>query len=146
MNEYGYIYKIINDIDDMVYIGQTKNYKERWKRHLWDSKHKQSKLYTHMRLHGTIHFYIIVYKTVIAKNIDVCNRVLNALEREEISKIDINKTLNINCVNKKQTLHIYPAPCREKPAHPARRAAFILQNIRKFYMNSLHFINYFYNI
>ena len=102
MNEYGYIYKLVNDIDDMVYIGKTKNYIERWKRHLWDSKNKQSKLYTHMRLHGTIHFYIIVYKTVIAKNIDAFNHVLNALEREEINKIDIDKTLNIKSVNKNE--------------------------------------------
>ena len=28
MNEYGYIYKIVNDIDDMVYIGKTINPKE----------------------------------------------------------------------------------------------------------------------
>ena len=52
MNEYGYIYKIVNDIDDMVYIGKTINPKERWKRHLWDCKLMKNKLYLHMFLLG----------------------------------------------------------------------------------------------
>ena len=87
------------------------------------------------------------------------NKVLNTLEKEEISKINIDKTLNINCVNKNKpctacrekpaSCREKPAPCREKPA-PCRvkpcisctHARFNLQNIRKFYINLLHFINY----
>ena len=43
---------------------------------------------------------MIIYITVESNCIQELNKVLNALEREEISKINIDKTLNINCVNK----------------------------------------------
>ena len=100
MNEYGYIYKIVNDIDDMVYIGKTINPKERWKRHLWDCRRIKNKLYLHMCLLGVSHFRMIIYITVESNCIQERNKVLNTLESKEISKIHIDKTLNIKSVNK----------------------------------------------
>lgn len=60
----GYIYKITNDINNKVYIGQTKNLiKYRWEHHLWKGKHPEKPdtdypLYRAMRKYGIIHFSI----------------------------------------------------------------------------------------
>ena len=58
----GYIYKIINDINNKVYIGQTTyTLEERWKHHLWDIKRYPTyKLYRAMKKYGIEHFNIIL--------------------------------------------------------------------------------------
>lgn len=56
-----YIYKIINKIDGKIYIGQTKNVKERWKRHKWDAGNiNKCKSYFHKAIsaHGSENFII----------------------------------------------------------------------------------------
>ena len=53
-----------------------------------------------MFLLGVSHFRMIIYITVESNCIQERNKVLNTLEREEINKINIEKTLNINGVNK----------------------------------------------
>ena len=66
-----YVYKIINDIDDLIYIGSTAdklckrmaNHRLRYKL----EKYLNSKLYTHMNLHGIEYFKIILveeYKNI----------------------------------------------------------------------------------
>ena len=58
----GYIYKIINDINDKVYIGKTVNsIEKRWKEHCFDSKKRSFEkrpLYNAMNKYGIEHFYI----------------------------------------------------------------------------------------
>lgn len=55
----GYIYKIINDINDKVYIGKTINtLKERWTQHLNSINKKKTHLYLAMKKYGYKHFNI----------------------------------------------------------------------------------------
>ena len=55
-----YIYKIINDINDKVYIGATNfSLEKRWKEHIRDSRKILNRdLYNDMRLYGIEHFKI----------------------------------------------------------------------------------------
>lgn len=59
----GYIYKIVNDINDKVYIGKTSStILRRWKEHLYDvNKRKNEKrpLYAAMQKYGIDHFDIV---------------------------------------------------------------------------------------
>lgn len=58
----GYIYKITNNINNKVYIGQTKNLtKYRWQHHIWKASHPEKEdtnypLYRAMRKYGIINF------------------------------------------------------------------------------------------
>ena len=55
----GYIYKISNDINDKVYIGQTRQpLHQRWSMHKQHSKTKPNLLYRAMRKYGIEHFSI----------------------------------------------------------------------------------------
>ena len=58
----GYIYKIINNINDKVYIGQTqRSIQERWKEHLKESNSTRVNhpIYRAMRKYGNEHFNIV---------------------------------------------------------------------------------------
>ena len=71
----GYIYKIINDINDKVYIGQTRRtINQRWSVHKQMSKTHSNILYKAMRKYGIEHFSII--------KIEECdNNLLNEREK-----------------------------------------------------------------
>lgn len=57
----GYIYKITNDVNDKVYIGQTHNsIQDRWKSHKYSSMFSNAPLYRAMRKHGIENFHIEV--------------------------------------------------------------------------------------
>ena len=70
----GYIYKISNNIDEKVYIGQTKTLiKYRWQHHLWKANHPEKEdtdypLYRAMRKYGISNFSIELLEEV---NIDL---------------------------------------------------------------------------
>lgn len=57
-----YVYKIINDLNNKIYIGQTSfSVEERFKQHLRDAKKDKVKnrpLYSAIRKYGPIHFHI----------------------------------------------------------------------------------------
>lgn len=57
-----YVYKIINDLNNKIYIGQTSfSVEERFKQHLRDAKKDEVKnrpLYSAIRKYGPIHFHI----------------------------------------------------------------------------------------
>lgn len=58
----GYIYLILNDINDKVYVGQTtQSVEKRFNEHVWVAKRNRvySKLYTAMRNIGIEHFYAV---------------------------------------------------------------------------------------
>ena len=83
----GYIYKIINDINDKVYIGQTcRSIKERWKEHLKDYQKTQNNfpIYNAMRKYGKEHFNIIEIE-------QVDNDLLNQKEQYWIEQYDSYK-------------------------------------------------------
>ena len=55
------LYKIINDIDDLIYIGSTADKLcKRMANHRLSTKNKNSKIYIHMNLHGIENFKIIL--------------------------------------------------------------------------------------
>ena len=56
-----YIYKIINDVDNIVYIDQTTKPYVKWCQDQRNYKTSNSKLHVHMTLIGSSHFHIIVY-------------------------------------------------------------------------------------
>ena len=105
MNKYekGKIYKIVNTIDDMIYIGSTvTNLSDRMGNHRSKAKmaHKNSKLYTHIKNLGVEHFKILLIKSFNCNNKDE----LEAEEYNEINIADKSKLLNENIVYKHHTI------------------------------------------
>jgi len=83
------VYKIINTIDDKIYIGSTsKTLEERFKQHLYDATRNNTiKLYNHMRYLGFEHFRIEL----------ICERFTSNyrfLEQCEINRYDDSVLLN----------------------------------------------------
>lgn len=71
----GYIYKIYNDINNKVYIGQTsKTVEDRFKEHIKQAKNGTPyHLYNAMRKYGIEHFFV--------EEIEQCDR--NSLNKKE---------------------------------------------------------------
>ena len=84
----GKIYKLINDVDDYIYIGSTKQplYK-RFDNHKYLSKKSNAKVYTHMRNVGVEHFKIVLIKEYKCQS----REELNKFEDEWIRKFDTVK-------------------------------------------------------
>lgn len=100
-----YIYKIINDINDKVYIGQTKGTIEnRFKSHCYAVKHRNFPLYLAMRKYGIEHFSI--------QEVEKCNEEdLNDREKFWIKYYDsynngYNASLGGDCSNIVKTVSI----------------------------------------
>lgn len=69
----GYIYKIINDINDKIYIGQTiRTIEERWKEHLKESNRIRADhpIYRAMRKYGNEHFSIMLIEEIPNDKLD----------------------------------------------------------------------------
>lgn len=85
----GYIYKIYNDINDKIYIGQTTlTVEERWKQHLSSTKYYQDNMILHkaMRKYGVDKFYISTVEVVCEiTKLELLNK-LNDLEIFYIDK------------------------------------------------------------
>ena len=80
----GYIYKIYNDINNKVYIGQTiRTIEARWEQHLRDcnNANKQRHLYNAMKKYGKEHFFIEVIE-------EIDNNILNEREKYWINYYD----------------------------------------------------------
>ena len=94
MNKYEHskIYKIVNDVDDMIYVGSTYQKLDiRWGLHMYDYKrHPEYNLYKKMHEIGIEHFKMILI------SIYPCETKEQLLwrEREEFDKYDKNKLLN----------------------------------------------------
>lgn len=70
----GYIYKITNDINEKVYIGQTiRTITERWKEHLKESRANRANhpIYRAMRKYGCEHFSIELIEEVSNEQLDI---------------------------------------------------------------------------
>lgn len=77
----GFIYKIYNDVNDRVYIGQTRTtIKNRWKQHRVDSRIKDTFLYRSMRKYGVDKFHVTEIDKCYAKTIDELVNKMNELE------------------------------------------------------------------
>ena len=104
--ENGKIYKIVNTINDNIYVGSTvRKLSQRMGDHRSNIKkeEKQSKFYIHMRDVGLEHFKILLIKNCVC-----CSK--QELEREEfdvMKTFDQTKLLNENIVyNKRSPAHI----------------------------------------
>lgn len=80
----GYIYKIVNDINDKVYIGQTiTTIKDRWHGHMssaLNDKRNKSALYNAMRKYGRDKFHI---EEIANYTIDTKQELIDILNSEE---------------------------------------------------------------
>ena len=92
----GKIYKVINTVDEKVYIGSTfqKNLSSRMGNHRTKARmeEKGSMLYSHMRAIGIDHFNIVLIKKVIVEDKDE----LEKEEFNEMQKIPKEQLLNMN--------------------------------------------------
>jgi hypothetical protein len=99
--ENGKIYKVVNTIVNMIYIGSTvQTLALRMGDHRYKCKSgKTSKLYIHMNKIGIEHFKILLIKN------SSCNskEELEAEEFDEMKKYDSNVLLNENVVYKKRS-------------------------------------------
>jgi group I intron endonuclease len=85
-----FIYKIVNSIDDKVYVGSTINLKQRWKCHIYDLRRKNGPLQRHIREQGINKFEII-----LVKEIDVFTKTAARHEEQlEINKYEEDQLLN----------------------------------------------------
>lgn len=85
-----YIYKIVNSIDDKVYIGSTTNFEKRIKQHSRDSITKSHPIQIHIRTVGLKNCDFI-----IVNEIDVLTKLeARIAEQEEINKYDEDQLLN----------------------------------------------------
>ena len=84
----GFIYKIYNDANSRIYIGQTRTtIKNRWKQHRVDSHgHRNTVLYRAMRKYGIDKFHVIEIDRCYAKTIDELVNKMNELEIYYIKK------------------------------------------------------------
>lgn len=85
----GYIYKIVNDINDKVYIGQTKrSLSIRFQQHLSKTRHKEDNSILHKAIekYGCDSFYIKEVSFVEQETEQLLFEKLNELEKFYISK------------------------------------------------------------
>ena len=94
----GRIYKVVNSVDDMIYIGSTtRRLSMRMGNHRTNARnvnHKTSLLYKHMRKIGVAKFKIKLIKEVECDD----RKALEKKEYKIISKIPIDMLLNMNTV------------------------------------------------
>lgn len=97
----GFIYKITNDINDKIYIGQTtQTIEQRWKQHQYSAKYYKYELYNAINKYGIEHF-----KIEIVEECD--NSELNTKEIYWIKKYNsyekgYNMTLGGEVINSKK--------------------------------------------
>ena len=98
------IYKIVNDIDDYVYIvSTTEKLSSRMSKHRFAMKTCNSRIYQHMRKYGPKYFHIVLIRYYSCSN----KEELLKEERKEFESYDKNILLNIyrpsiTCVEKQQ--------------------------------------------
>lgn len=111
---YGYIYIITNDINDKIYIGQTRRTIElRWKEHQNSTKyeHDNSILYRAMNKYGIKHFSISLLKQYSHSSEKSLQEILN---NEEIKYIQKYNSLIPNGYNLSKG-GTYNSETRKKP-------------------------------
>ena len=148
----GKIYKIVNDIDDYVYVGSTTDTLcRRLTRHRTDMKRNLTfNIYEHMKKHGIEHFKIILIRNAC------CSSGEELLREERIEYDKINKTLLLNKIkpillnrdDKKQTKKEYNIKNIEhirkkrKEYHAKNREEIIIKH-RKYYETTKNALRYF---
>ena len=109
--QHGKIYKIVNSIDKLIYVGSTiQPLNRRFTGHKFDAKrYPNSKLYKHFAKLGVDHFEIILIKNY------PCNNKLELEIEEERYKIMLNAQLNTYRAHQTtEQLKAYEKTYREK--------------------------------
>ena len=79
------IYKIVNDIDEYVYIGTTtERLSSRMAKHRFAMKTYNGRIYQHMRKYGSEYFHIVL----IRNHLCTCNEEILKEERKEFESYD----------------------------------------------------------
>jgi len=97
---FGKVYKVINDVDDMVYIGSTtqKYLSQRMSNHRQCARLDNSSLmYQHMRRVGIEHFKIVFVENV------PCDHIYELASREEHWRQQVKSELRLNMIAARQT-------------------------------------------
>lgn len=79
----GYIYKIVNDVNDKVYIGQTRRtIEERWNCHIYDARNRNDNMIIHksMNKYGIDNFHPIIIEKIIE---DSLLKLIEKLNKKE---------------------------------------------------------------
>ena len=100
------VYKIINDIDEKVYIGSTcSKISKRMTEHRRNAKEgRTSKLYQYMRALGVQHFKIVC----IREYTDISKERLHNREEKYIKRYDsIKNGLNMHLMGGYYCIHVY---------------------------------------
>ena len=87
----GYIYKIVNDVNDKVYIGQTRRtIEERWNCHIYDARNRNDNMIIHksMNKYGIDNFHPIIIEKIIEDSLLKLIEKLNKKEKFYISKFN----------------------------------------------------------
>ena len=90
----GYIYHIVNCIDDKIYVGRTFNPKTRWIVHKCDAKTSNSKLYKYMRTIGIENFTMVIISKYVLPDDIYSDCTLDTFELHEIRSIESKRLLN----------------------------------------------------
>lgn len=95
----GYIYKIYNDVNDKIYIGQTiRTINERWKAHIIKSKTSICDTYFHQAVykHGYKNFHIVLIEKLSNDSKDKLLECLNSKEIYYINKYNSLRPFGYN--------------------------------------------------
>lgn len=87
----GYIYKITNNINDKIYIGQTStSLAERWYQHLSKTRHKEDNSIVHKAIdkYGVEHFSILCVENIDANSFNSLKNKLNEREKYWIDELN----------------------------------------------------------
>lgn len=86
------IYRVINDIDDMIYTGSTRQkLSRRMDGHKQDAKEGTKPIATHIREIGPEHFTIKLIKQITVSS----HKEARVVEQEEIEKVPTHLSLNV---------------------------------------------------
>jgi len=91
-----YLYKITNQVNRKVYIGQAKNYNQRWRQHKQESKREQPRMIINraMKKHGIDNFTFEIIAS--CKTLDDANEIETILVMQYESHISSNKGYNVS--------------------------------------------------
>jgi len=116
----GKIYKIVNDVDDEIYMGSTCNtLAKRWGEHKSHMNQKPDrKIYQKMVELGSEHFRIILVENY------ACNSKIELIAREEYWRKELNATLNMICCGTGLTRKEYTKQRSKQYPHIAKKRIY----------------------
>jgi group I intron endonuclease len=118
-----YLYRITNQVNGKVYIGQTINSHSRWRDHKREARQEQPKMIIHraMKKHGIENFVFEIIAT--CKTQDDANETETVLVKQYESHVSIGKGYNVsNGGNNAPKTEAWRQQARDRWADPAYKA------------------------